>query len=88
MKTSKFDFKIIWPLVDWITNLMLKIIIKEANNDKNWDKLKLKHYVLITMRTNLPKTLDQLILVSFTKYLVNALKINKYLVNVTKLAKY
>ena len=40
------------------------------------------------MRTNLPKTLDQLILVSFTKYLVNALKINKYLVNVTKLAKY
>ena len=40
------------------------------------------------MRTNLPKTLDQLILVSFTKYLVNALKINKYSVNVTKLAKY
>ena len=41
-----------------------------------------------TMRTNLPKTLDQLIfgkytlnLSKFTKYLVNVLKFTKYLVN-------
>ena len=38
-----------------------------------------------TMRTNLPKTLDQLILVNFTKYLVNVLKFTKYLVNVHKI---
>ena len=38
-----------------------------------------------TMRTNLPKTLDQLI---FCKYLVNVLKFTKYLVNVHKFTKY
>ena len=44
--------------------------------------------VMTTMRTNLPKTLDQLIfgkytlyLSKFTKYLVNVLKFAKYLVN-------
>ena len=36
------------------------------------------------MRTNLPKTLDQLI---FCKYLVNFLKSTKYLVNVHKFTK-
>ena len=45
-------------------------------------------YYTFTMRTNLPKTLDQLIfgkytlnLSKFTKYLVNVLKFTKYLVN-------
>ena len=38
-----------------------------------------------TMRTNLPKTLDQLI---FCKYLVNVLKFAKYLVNVLKFTKF
>ena len=47
------------------------------------------------MRTNLPKTLDQLIfgkytlnLSKFTKYLVNVLKFTKYLVNDPKFTKY
>ena len=39
-----------------------------------------------TLGTNLPKTLDQLNLVNFTKYLVNVLKFPKYLVNVCKLS--
>ena len=39
-----------------------------------------------TTRINLPKTLDQLILVNFTKYFVNVLKITKYLVNVHKIS--
>ena len=46
------------------------------------------NFGMYTMRTNLPKTLDQLIfckcilnLSKFTKYLVNVLKFTKYLVN-------
>ena len=41
--------------------------------------------VVHTMRTNLPKTLDQQI---FCKYLVNVLIFTKYLVNVHKFTKY
>ena len=47
----------------------------------NFDNVKSKSKndkFLNTMRTNLPKTLDQLILVSFTKYLVNVTKLAKY----------
>ena len=50
--------------------------------------MKTKLFENCTMRTNLPKTLDQLIfgkytlnLSKFTKYLVNVLKFTKYLVN-------
>ena len=50
--------------------------------------IKLSFWVYYTMRTNLPKTLDQLkfgnytlTLSKFTKYLVNVLKFTKYLVN-------
>ena len=39
----------------------------------------------ITMRKNLPKTLDQLI---FYKYLVSVRKFTKYLVNVHKFSKF
>ena len=39
----------------------------------------------LTMRTNLPKTLDKLI---FYKYTLNVLKFTKYLVNVPKFTKY
>ena len=38
-----------------------------------------------TMRTNLPKTLDQLI---FGKYILNLSKVTKYLVNGLKFTKY
>ena len=37
------------------------------------------------MRTNLPKTLDQLI---FAKYILNLSKVTKYLVNGLKFTKY
>ena len=42
-------------------------------------------YQLNTMRTNLPKTLDQLI---FGKYILNLSKVTKYLVNGLKFTKY
>ena len=42
-------------------------------------------FFLFTMRTNLPKTLDQLI---FCKYILVFSKITKYLVNVPKFTKY